>query len=87
MKDKRGFTLVELLGVIILIGLIILAISSPIVSLINSNSKKLDEASLKLLYTSAEQFMNKDSRTYIKTNGNVYYISLEQLINIYNNYK
>lgn len=80
MKDKRGFTLVELLGVIILIGLIILAISSPIVSLINSNSKKLDEASLKLLYTSAEQFMNKDSRTYIKTNGNVYYISLEQLI-------
>lgn len=80
MKSIKGFTLVELLGVIILIGVLMIAISSPIISLINSNSKKLDEASSKLLYTAAEQFMNKDSRTYVKTNGNIYYISLEQLI-------
>ena len=80
MKSKKGFTLVELLGVIILIGLIILAISSPIISLINNNSKKLDESALKLLYLTTEKFMENDSRTYVKTNGNVYYISLEQLI-------
>lgn len=80
MKDKKGFTLVELLGVIILIGLIALAISSPIVSLINSNSKKIDQAALDLLYTTAEDFMNKDSRTYTKVYGNTYYITIEQLI-------
>lgn len=80
MNNKKGFTLVELLGVIILIGLISLAISTPIVSLINSNAKKIDQVALDLLYTTAEDFMNKDSRTYTKVYGNTYYITIEQLI-------
>src|SRR5574344_363234 len=81
MKNRKGFTLVELLGVIVLMGLISVAISIPILAQINKSSTKLDETALKLLYTDTELYLTKYSNTYKKSNGNVYYITVEQIIN------
>ena len=39
--NKKGFTLVELLGVIIMIGALILVVATPIVSQINKQKVKL----------------------------------------------
>lgn len=81
MKNRKGFTLVELLGVIVLMGLISVAISVPILAQINKSSTKLNETALKLLYTDTELYLTKYSNTYKKSNGNVYYITVEQIIN------
>lgn len=80
MKNKMGFTLVELLGVIILMGLISAAIATPILAQINKTSTKIDETALKLLYSDTELYMTKYSNAYNKIGGNVYYITVEQLI-------
>ncbi|HPF83330.1 MAG TPA: prepilin-type N-terminal cleavage/methylation domain-containing protein [Bacilli bacterium] len=80
MINKKGLTLVELLAVIILLGLISAAIAVPIVSLIGKNSAKLNEATLKTLYSTTELYMEKYSNTYKKIDGNIYYITMEQLI-------
>ena len=63
MINKKGLTLVELLAVIILLGLISAAIAVPIVSLIGKNSAKLNEATLKTLYSTTELYMEKYSRS------------------------
>lgn len=80
MEKKMGFTLVELLGVIILMGLISAAIATPILAQINKTSTKIDETALKLLYSDTELYMTKYSNSYKKISGNVYYITVEQLI-------
>lgn len=80
MKNK-GFTLAELLGVIIILGLVVVAIAVPLLSQINSTSSSLNDATKELLYEDAHLFMSRHSNTYKKTNGSVYYITLEQLKN------
>ena len=81
MKDKRGFTLVELLGTIVLIALVTTVIATPIVSQISKMSGKVDEATLKLLYASTETYMKKHSNTYQKNDGTSYYITINELMN------
>ena len=80
MKRKLGFTLVELIAVIALMGIIVLAITVPILAQINSTNDKLDEATIDLIYTTTDLYMSKHSNTYNKVNGNIYYITIEQLI-------
>lgn len=80
MKKNKAFTLVELIATIALIGLISTAIAVPILAQINSSSSKLDEITLDLLYTTTDLYMKKYSNTYDKVNGNIYYVTVEQLI-------
>lgn len=79
MENRRGFTLAELLGVIILMGIIAAAIAVPILTQINKTSSKLDKATEDLLYNNTGLYMNRYSNTYKKINGHIYYITIEQL--------
>ena len=78
--NKKGFTLVELLGVIIMIGALILVVATPIVSQINKQKVKLDDASLNLIYSTTETYIDKNKNSYPLKNNAVYYITLKQLL-------
>ena len=78
--NKKGFTLVELLGVIIMIGALILVVTTPIVSQINKQKVKLDDASLNLIYSTTETYIDKNKNSYPLKNNAVYYITLKQLL-------
>lgn len=54
LKNQKGFTLVELMAVLVILGLI-LAIAIPMVgSMVNKTERKADDASFNLIVKSAE---------------------------------
>ena len=83
-NDKKGFTLVELLAVIVLLGIII-GISSPtIVNLISSSRSKAKEVSLSNVKKSAILYIKENSKdiNWINENDEEYTcIYIEDLIN------
>ncbi len=77
---KKGFTLVELLGAIILLGLISLLIAVPIVARINKNSDRIDNATLKILKEYVLQYISENSNDFRSTKpGTKYYMTLDEL--------
>lgn len=78
--NKKGFTLVELLGVLIIMAIIMVIVVTPIIGQIRNTSKKLDSASLQVLYKSADSYLDANKNLYPKNNGMIYYISVGQLI-------
>jgi prepilin-type N-terminal cleavage/methylation domain-containing protein len=87
--DKKGFTLVELLGVLIIVSIVMLVVITPIMGQIRNNSKKLDDASLRILYSSTSSYLDQNKNSYPKNDGLTYYISVGQLIdssNLTSNY-
>ncbi len=79
MKDK-GFTLTEILGVIVILGLLLLLVAPTLTNKLSSMSTKTNEAQNNTIYEATEQYMTDNSDIYPKTNGNIYCISLEELI-------
>ena len=73
MKNKNGFTLVELLGVIAILA-ILATIATPIVLTVQKNSKnKMYEAKVKMIKAAADSyaFKNKPTSTTTITVGNL----------------
>lgn len=75
---KRGFTLVEIVGVIIILGIVVILAFPPLLKLVKSTESELDDATKNLVYTAAGQYINKYD--YEKTNANVYCITFEDLV-------
>lgn len=76
---KRAFTLVELLGTIILIGLISFAVAVPIIGQINSMSTKISNSTMRLIKENIGLFIDSHNSDFHKEEDNVYYITLEEL--------
>ena len=79
--NKKGFTLAELLGVIVLLGILATVAFPPLLNQLNKSKEKLSDATLKVLGTAAEQYIDDHSSSYPIKDGNVYCISLETLVN------
>ncbi len=87
--NKKGFTLVELLGVLIIMSIVLIVVITPIMGQIRNNSKKLDDAALKLLYASTDNYLDGKANLYPKNDGMTYYVPIGQLIdtdNLESNY-
>lgn len=81
MIKKNGFTLAELLGVIVILAIIVLIAFPPIVNEIRKMKGQLSEATLKLIYSSAEIYVDNNQNTYPIYDGNNYCIALQTLVN------
>ena len=79
--NKKGFTLVELLGVLVLVAVILIVVVTPIVGQINSKKGEIDEATKMVLFSSATSYLDNYQTLYPKGDGNIYYISLERMMN------
>lgn len=79
--NKKGFTLVELLGVLVIIALILIVVLTPIMGQIRSKQGEIDDATKRVLYSSATSYLDNYQSYYPKADGNIYYISLNRMIN------
>ena len=77
---KKGFTLVELLGTIILLGLLSFVVAVPIVARINKNARRINEATITMLREYVISYIDTDRNDFrSKIPGTVYYITLDEL--------
>ncbi len=77
---KKGFTLVELLGVIIILSAIALLVLPPMLKAINGNKDKISAANKEMVYSAADLFISNNSASYPKYEGSTYCIPLSSLV-------
>ena len=76
---KKGFTLVELIGVIIILALIMLLAVPPILNSIRSTRNELSDASKKIIYTAANLYVSENLNDFPKYDGNTFCVSIDTL--------
>ena len=79
--NRRGFTLVELLAVIVILGIIITIFVPSVINLINENSTKIYANKEKILKNAAEDYVISNSSFVLPDGTNPEkYISMNTLI-------
>lgn len=78
--NKRGFTLVELMGVIVILGIISLIAVPPIINQIKGARENNDSNNKLLIYDSAELYVEENYDLDSENYGKTYYVSLQQLV-------
>ena len=78
--NKKGFTLVELMGVITVLGLITLLIAPTIIKQIRSSKDKIDNVTEKLIYAATDLYLDNKENEYPKLNGSTYCLTLNDLV-------
>ena len=76
---KKGFTLVELIGVVIILALIALLAFPPILNSIRKTKAEISDASKEILYNAASLYVSENLNDFPKTNGNIFCITLNTL--------
>lgn len=79
-KINKGFTLVEIVGVIVILGLIALLAFPPLLNMIKNSENKISEANKSLIYSSSSQYITKYINEFPKENNRIYCITIEKLI-------
>ena len=78
---KKGFTLVELLGVITLLGLIIGLMFPPLLIQLKKASNSIDEATKSIIIVGASDYVEENKNDFPKINGKQYCIEFQNLVN------
>lgn len=76
---KKGFTLVELLAIIILLAGVFMLTYPKLTELFQREEEKIDELTLDTFYNAADDYL--DDKNYETKVGNEYCIKLEELDN------
>ena len=76
---KKGFTLVELIGVVIILALIALLAFPPILNSIRKTKSELSDASKEILYNAANLYVSENLNDFPKRNGNTFCVTLNTL--------
>ena len=76
----KGFTLVELIGVVVILGLIALVALPPILNSIRKTQGNISDASQKILYSAAEVYVSENINSYPRVDGSVYCITIGSLV-------
>lgn len=77
---KKGFTIAEMLGTVIILCVIVLLAFPPLLNLIKNTEKDLDDANKELVITSVTQYVTMYNNDFPKTEGNNYYVYMEDLL-------
>lgn len=77
---QNGFTLIEMIAVVILISLISLIFLPTITNQIANKKQKISEVAETLIFNATELYMSNRVTEYPKTAGNTYCVSLDKLV-------
>lgn len=77
---KKGFTIAEMLGVVIILCLIAIIAFPPILNLVRKTENDLDEKTKELAITAASQYVTRNSDIYPKVENASYCISVKKLM-------
>lgn len=78
---KNGFTLAELLGVIVLLGLLLLLVFPSVIREIQEGEASIDGAVEQIIFNSASNYMENHKSTYPTRDNVTYCITLNTLVN------
>ena len=67
--NKKGFTLVELLGSIVILGLIALLVFPAILDFLSSSQKNIDETKKNVILAAAKEYVLDDVNSYKRTSS------------------
>lgn len=76
--NKKGFTLVEVLAVLILLSIIVVVVYPRIMEKVKQEENKIDKAKLDLIYVAAKDYILEDKNSYSEI-GVKYCINLDDL--------
>ncbi len=79
MKSK-AFTLIELLGVIIILGILVLVVFPPVLNQIKKSKQEINESTRLLIIDAAKDYVDDNINDYDEINGNTYCIDLNILV-------
>ena len=79
IKDKRAFTLAEILGVIVILGTLIILVAPAIIKQINLKKDNSKDALYKLIYIASSQYIKENQREY--PTGKSHCLKMQDLIN------
>ena len=79
MKN-RGFTLLELLGVIVILALLTTLVFPSILNTIKKSSNQTDELSMDLISNAADLYIENHANDFKKRNGSKFIIDMKELI-------
>lgn len=79
MKQK-GFTLIELMGVIIIIALLTLLATPHIVDQIRKLNNEVSNTQMAIFEAAADNYLSINTNQYKMINGKVYCLTLQELI-------
>ncbi len=78
--NKKGFTLVELVGVIVIIGLLLVLVATPIIGQIRNQQGRLSSSAKEIILNAVEVYLDDHPTIYPKKDGNTYYLSVSRLV-------
>lgn len=76
----RGFTLIEIIAVVLIMGLLTLLVFPKILNQVQSQKETVSEVSLQIIYTANQLYLIERSNEYPMTSGATYCVSLETLV-------
>ena len=79
MKNSKGFTLVELLGIIGLLSILVILVFPKLVAIFEKKQDEIDKTTLKLIYSGVDDYILKNSNEYPKTIGANYCIKINDV--------
>ena len=79
-KKSHGFTLVELLGVIIILAFLAFLVSEVIINNINDTNNKMENLAIDTIISSAREYVSKNPNEFPKVIGDIYYLTYEELV-------
>ena len=77
---KRGFTLVELLGVIVILAIISVLMFPVITNNLKSAQKKIDNSTEQIVFSAADEYIKEKQNNYPLTANATYCITIQNLI-------
>jgi len=79
---KKGFTLVELIAAIIVVGIIVVLAVPPILNLVRGTRGNLSEATQEIVLSAAHVYTSRYSNKYELLDGKIYCIPLQRLVEV-----
>ena len=77
---KNGFTLIEILGVVVIIAVLSLIVYPLIANQFKKNQNDISKVTRTLLEEAASTYLDSKPNQYVRTNGNIYCVSLSELV-------
>ena len=77
---KKGFTLIELIGVIVILGILALLAFPNILKMITETENKLSDSEKTIIYSGVDSYIIDNKNDYPEKDNNVYCITAKELV-------